>query len=155
MAEDNPHGVIRSRHQQQFNINVFVGPACFVTWAYREPLPRFPLTWSAKATGKGTTDRAWMWYMHDGAPPHFSRAVRGVLNNTRHDRGPGRGHMASTLARFERSPLLLTKKRHFIALWMPLETIRNYPGISKGMRWYMICVDLWAQPHGGHFEHLL
>jgi hypothetical protein len=23
-----------------------------------------------------------MWYMHDGAPVHFSRAVLGVLSNT-------------------------------------------------------------------------
>jgi hypothetical protein len=26
--------------------------------------------------------RARMWYMHDGAPAHFSCAVRDVLNNT-------------------------------------------------------------------------
>jgi hypothetical protein len=36
--------------------------------------------------------------MHDGAPAHSSRAVRDVLNNTNHDRWPGRGGpMASTL----------------------------------------------------------
>jgi hypothetical protein len=35
--------------------------------------------------------RARMWYMHDGAPAHFSRAVRDVLNNTYHDRWIGRG----------------------------------------------------------------
>jgi hypothetical protein len=29
--------------------------------------------------------------MHDGAPAHFSRAVRDVLNNTYHDRWIGRG----------------------------------------------------------------
>jgi hypothetical protein len=32
-----------------------------------------------------------MWYMHDGAPAHFSLAVRDVLNNTYHDRWIGRG----------------------------------------------------------------
>jgi hypothetical protein len=31
--------------------------------------------------------RARMWYMHDGAPAHFSRAVRYVLSNTHHDHG--------------------------------------------------------------------
>jgi hypothetical protein len=35
--------------------------------------------------------RARMWYRHDGAPAHFSRAVRDVLNNTYHDRQIGRG----------------------------------------------------------------
>jgi hypothetical protein len=32
-----------------------------------------------------------MWYMHDGAPAHFSRAVRDVLSNTYHDRYISRG----------------------------------------------------------------
>jgi hypothetical protein len=30
--------------------------------------------------------RARMWYMHDGAPTHFSRAVRDVLSKTCHER---------------------------------------------------------------------
>jgi hypothetical protein len=32
-----------------------------------------------------------MWYMHDGAPAHFSRAAQYVLNNTYQDRRIGRG----------------------------------------------------------------
>jgi hypothetical protein len=32
-----------------------------------------------------------MWFMRDCAPPHFSRAVRDVLNNIYHDRWIGRG----------------------------------------------------------------
>jgi hypothetical protein len=51
-----------------------------------------------------------MWYMHDGAPAHFNRAVRDVLNNTYHDRWISIGGpthcMASTLARFESSGFL-------------------------------------------------
>jgi hypothetical protein len=50
------------RRQQQFSINVgrdcwwlFGRPACFATSAYRQPLPRFPLTWSAKANGRCTS----------------------------------------------------------------------------------------------------
>jgi hypothetical protein len=35
--------------------------------------------------------RARMWYMHDGTPTYFSRAVRDVLNNTYHDRWIGKG----------------------------------------------------------------
>jgi hypothetical protein len=30
-------------------------------------------------------------YMHDGAPAHFSRAVRDVLSNTYHDTWIGKG----------------------------------------------------------------
>jgi hypothetical protein len=32
-----------------------------------------------------------MWYMHDGAPAHFGRAVRDVLCNTYRDRWIGTG----------------------------------------------------------------
>jgi hypothetical protein len=35
--------------------------------------------------------RARMWYMHDGAPAHFSRAVRDVFNNVYHDQWVGIG----------------------------------------------------------------
>jgi hypothetical protein len=35
--------------------------------------------------------RAWMWYMHNGAPAHFSRAVRDVLRNIYHCQWIGRG----------------------------------------------------------------
>jgi hypothetical protein len=33
--------------------------------------------------------------MHDGAPPHFSRAMRDVLSNTYHDPLIGRGEPAA------------------------------------------------------------
>jgi hypothetical protein len=40
--------------------DLFGGPACFATSAYRQPLPRFPLTRSARATGRCTTvPRKW------------------------------------------------------------------------------------------------
>jgi hypothetical protein len=32
-----------------------------------------------------------MWYMHDGAPAHSSRAVQDVLSNTYHYEWIGRG----------------------------------------------------------------
>jgi hypothetical protein len=70
---------------------VTIRPSCFATSAYRQPLPISPLAWSAKATGRCISGRARMWYMHGGAPAHFSRAVRDVLNNTYHDRWIGRG----------------------------------------------------------------
>lgn len=48
---------IRCRHEQQFSINVWAVRNClvcldFATSAYRQPPPRFPITWSAKPTGK-------------------------------------------------------------------------------------------------------
>jgi hypothetical protein len=48
--------------------------------------------------------RPWMWCMHGGAPAHFSRAVRDVLNSIYHERWLV--EEASTLARFESSGFL-------------------------------------------------
>jgi hypothetical protein len=90
--------------------------------------------------------------MHDGAPAHFSRAVRDVLNNTYVDKWTGR---AGTTARPPRSSHL--NPLHFY-LWEHLEplvyaapadteeealhhrtvdasqAIRNCPGIFERMR---------------------
>jgi hypothetical protein len=110
---------------------LFGRPACFATSACRQPLPRFPLTWSARATGSCTTGSwARMWYMHDGAPAHLSRAVRDVLSNTCPDQGIGTGGPAAWPPRQiwilgiyicgdTKMRLLLTTKNHFTtSLWM-------------------------------------
>jgi hypothetical protein len=88
--------------------------------------------------------RALMLYMHDGAPAHFSRAVRDILNNTYRGRRIGRGRLAAWPPRSpDLNPLdfhlrghvkplcmqpLLTTKRHFtIALWMPVRLFATIP----------------------------
>jgi hypothetical protein len=91
---------ILCRHQQQYNINVWarivgdslvglhVLPHRLTGNRYRDfllhDLPKLledvPLA-----------VRTPLWYMDGGAPAHFSRAVRDVLNNTYHDRWIGRG----------------------------------------------------------------
>jgi hypothetical protein len=121
--EENPHGVIRSTHQQQFSISVWariVGD--FATWAYRQPLPRFPLTCPAKISGKCTTGS------QSTNVAHFSRVMRDVLNNTYHGRRPGRGGPTAwpppspdvnSLEFYLCMQPLFTTKRHFpITLWM-------------------------------------
>jgi hypothetical protein len=82
------------KHQQQFSINVWAGivgdfsvglqvlPHRLIDNHYRNfflyHLPKLledvPLP-----------VRARVWYMHNGAPAHSSRAVRDVLSNTYHD----------------------------------------------------------------------
>jgi hypothetical protein len=109
-----------------------------------------------------------MRYMQDGAPVHFSRAVRDALNNTYHDR--------RTLCDIQRSPDLNPLDFY---LWEHLETlvyavpvdneealhhcildacqaISNYAGIFERMQRYMMrrgeaCIE----SRRGHFEHLL
>jgi hypothetical protein len=88
------------RHQQQFSINVWAGIVgeCLVG----------PHVLPHQLAGNHYQDfllhdlpmlledvslavRARMWYKHDGALAHFSRAVRNVLNNTYHNQWMGRG----------------------------------------------------------------
>jgi hypothetical protein len=157
-AEENPHGIIHSRHQQQFSIDartVIVGD-CLVG---PHVLPR-------RLTGNRFRDdlpnlledvplavRARIWYMHDGAPAHFSRAVRAVLNNTHHDRWIGRrGPIAWPPRSPDLNPLSFylwghlnvllyaaavdnEEKRHFtIALWMPVRLSATTPASLNGSR---------------------
>jgi hypothetical protein len=90
-----------------------------------------------------------MWYMHDGAPAHFIRAVRDVLNNTYHDRWIGRAgptawpplppylisldfHMWGNLNTL-RIQLLLTTERHFTtALRVPVRLSETTPTSLNG-----------------------
>jgi hypothetical protein len=96
--------------------------------------------------------RARIWYTHDGAPAHFSRAVRDVLNNAYHVRWIGRGEPTAWPPRSPHlNPLhfypwgrLKTLVYEYAA---PLDneealqhrvadacqTIRNCPGISERM----------------------
>jgi hypothetical protein len=110
--------------------------------------------------------------MHCGAPAHFSPAVRDVLNNTLIWRWIGRGGPTAWPPRYpDLSPLdfylwrhpkplclqlLLTMKRHFtITLWMSVRQSATTPASLWKRRSMLRCVDVWAESHGGYFEHLL
>lgn len=98
-ADANPHVAQRCHFQHRFSVNVWAGilgdsllgphvlPERLTGATYlqflEEVLPNFlddvPLDIRRK-----------MWFMHDGAPPHFSRAVHNFLNAT-YPRWIGRG----------------------------------------------------------------
>jgi hypothetical protein len=108
-----------------------------------------------------------MWYMHDGAPAHFSRVVRGVLNNVYHVQWVGRGGPTTWPPRSpDLSPLVLYLWGHVKTLVYvapvdneealhrhtvdACQTISSYPAIFERMRRSMIrgveaCIEL----HGG------
>jgi hypothetical protein len=111
--------------------------------------------------------------MHDGAPAHFSRAARDVLNNTYHYGWTGRG---GPTAWPPRSPDLDPLDFYLWGHLKPLvyaapvdkeealyhrtvdvcRTIRNYPGIFEQMRRSMMRrVEACIESHGGYFGHLL
>jgi hypothetical protein len=93
--------------------------------------------------------------MHDGAPAHFSRAVRDVLSNTYHDQWIGRGGPAAWPPLSpDLNPLDFYLSEHLKALVYAApvdneealhhrivdacQTIRNYPGIFGRMRRSML-----------------
>jgi hypothetical protein len=78
-AEENPHAVVQSRHQQQFSINVWTGiigdvlvdphvlPQRLTGNSYRHFLKNDLPTLLEDLP---LAIRAHMWFMHDGAQPH-------------------------------------------------------------------------------------
>jgi hypothetical protein len=108
-----------------------------------------------------------MWYMHDGAPAHFSRAVRDVLNITYHNQWTGReGPTAWPPCSPDLDPLdfyLWEHLKTFVyaapvdhCIVDACQTICNYFVIFEWMRWSMIRhVKACSESHGGHFGHLL
>jgi hypothetical protein len=112
-------------------------------------------------------------FMHDGAPAHFSRVVRDVLNSTYHNRRIGReGPTAWTPSSSDLHPLDFCLWGHLKALVYAApvhnvetlhqrvvnacQAIRNYPRIFQRTRQSKIrCVQECVKPHGGHFQHFL
>jgi hypothetical protein len=111
-----------------------------------------------------------MWYMCGGASAHFSRALRDVLSNTYHDRCINREWPTAWL------PCSLDLNLLDFYLWghlktlvyaVPIDneealdhrildacqTIRNYLGVFKRMRWSMKRrVEACIESHGGHLS---
>lgn len=179
---ENPHAIVERRHQRQFSINVWagivdgqlIGPYVlpnrlngrsyldFLQTVLPNLLDDVPLA----------TLRS-MWYMHDGAPPHYARAVAMHLNQEFGNRWierngpviwPARspdlnpcdfflwGHMkARVYAEPINSSVQLTQHVHQAAA-----EIRGDPAVFGRIRQSLqrraeICIA-----NGGlHFEHLL
>ena len=100
-ADENPHATIVSHHQHQFQpINIWAGIIgnCLVgSFVLPERLNgQLYLEFLKDAFVDLIEDlpletRRDMYFMHDGAPPHFSVSVREHLNNVYPNRWIGRG----------------------------------------------------------------
>jgi hypothetical protein len=154
------------RHQQQFSINACAGTVgdCLVgphvslsplTGIHYRDFPLHDLPKLLEDVPLAV--KALMWYMHDGAPAHFSRAVRDVLTNKYHGRWTGRGGPTAWPPRSpDLNPLYfyvwgnlqtlvyaapVNKKEAFQGTVDACQTIRNCPGIFERMRRSMMrCV---------------
>lgn len=179
---ENPHTTHQGRHQQQFKINVWVGivadcligpcvlPDRLNGDAYRaflennlpELLQDLPLA-----------VRGNLWFMHDGAPPHFQLHVRQFLDETYGRQWIGRGGPVSWPPRSpDLNPIDFYVWGHLKTLVYerPIdtrddllrriidacETIRNTYGIFERVRQSMTRrVDACIRENGRHIEHLL
>lgn len=98
-ADENPHGIRQTRHQVQFQINLWAGIIGHHLIGPVELPPRLNgqryLQFLQEQLPNLLEDlplqtRINMWFMHDGAPPHFSLIVREHLNTVYPDRWIGR-----------------------------------------------------------------
>lgn len=181
-AEENPHSLRQSRHQQQFSLNVWAAIiADHLIGPYFLPPRLNGLSYTQfleEELGPLLEDvplevRRQMFFMHDGAPAHFSRIARTFLNAHYPNRWIGRmGPIAWPARSPDLNPLdfflwgylkmqvYATPVSNIQVLRDRIlegcEQIRNIPGIFENVRQSMRrrCMACIAA-QGGHFEHLL
>lgn len=181
-AEENPHAIRNSRHQQTFSCNVWAGivgeyligpmflPARLNGQNYRRFLEEdLPLL----LEDVPLEIRRNLWFMHDGAPAHFSLLAREFLDNNYPNHWIGRRGPISWPARSpDCNPLdfFLWGYLKCLVYSTPIPTvevlreriihsfrvIQNTPGILEHVRQSMMrrC-EACIVAQGGHFEHLI
>nr|CAH7725180.1 unnamed protein product [Callosobruchus chinensis] len=99
-SEDNPYAFIEHHFQKQFSFNSwagiignhFIGPYFLPHRLTGEQYQRFLVHVLPELLEEvPLRERCRMWYMHDGAPAHFSLVARQVLNENYPNRWIGRG----------------------------------------------------------------
>ena len=98
-AAENPHEIRQSHHQEHFSLNVWaglVGDELIGPFFFPRILDGDTYLDFLQHHLNGLLDnvplnvRANMWFMHDGAPPHFRITVRDYLNFVFPERWIGR-----------------------------------------------------------------
>lgn len=181
-AEENPHAITETNYQYQFSVNVWAGiigdrligpfflPGRLDGRSYHNFLQEeLPLLLEDVPIAL----RNDMWYMHDGAPAHFSVMVREHLHALYPNRWIGRGGPQEWPAR---SPdlnsldfflwghvktLVYKTPIHTVEelrerIVTAFETIRNTPGIFERVRASMRRrIESCIISEGGHFQQFL
>lgn len=180
-ADENPHGFFEGNHQYQFSLNVWLGiidnhligphflPQRLNGEAYCHLLEQLPVLLEEVPL----QIRQHLWFMHDGAPAHFSIRARTHLDEVYANQWIGRGGPVNWPARSpDLNPLdfciwgylkslIYTNPVENIddlrnRIVAGCETIRNSPGIFHRIRNSMRRrVDACIEAEGGHFQHLL
>lgn len=182
-SDENPHAIKVAHHQHQFKLNIWagiidrylIGPIVipdrldgniylnFLQDTLPMLLENLPLLL-----------RREMWYMHDGAPPHFSVVVRQYLHHQYPNRWIGRGNDAPVKWP-PRSPEL---NMCDFFLWGAIKTevyktpvntrhdlltrilnagnhFNNPETLNRVQYHFLRSVNKCIQQDGGHFTHLL
>ena len=99
-ADENPHAIRQTRFQQEFSINLWAGIVNNYLIGPFELPPRLTGAIYWRFLRRNLQElleevplhiRESMWFLHDGAPPHFSRLVRQFLNVQFPEKWIGRG----------------------------------------------------------------
>lgn len=114
-----------------------------------------------------------MWFMHDGAPPHFALQARAILNQRFPNKWIGHGAATSWPARSpDLNPLDFYFCGHLkdIVYSRPIanveilrqrvqegfQQIQQTPGIWERVRQSMMrCLEACVRANGRHFEHFI
>lgn len=181
-ADENPHGIVETHFQEQFSLNVWGGiigdhligpfflPGRLTGDSYRHFLQyELPLL----LEDLPLLLRNQMWFMHDGAPAHFSILAREYLNEVYQNKWIGRGgpqpwpprspdlnsldfflwgHLKSLV--YATPVHTVDDLRHRII--DGFETVRNTPGVFERVRESMrrrseACI----RAGGSHFQQFL
>lgn len=180
-ADENPHAINPNRPQHQFSVNIWAGIIADHLLMFVLP-PRLNgiiyLNFLREELPILLDDvplqlRQNMWFMHDGAPAHFSVNVREHLNDSFQNQWIGRGGPVPWPARSpDLNPLDFYLWGHLKTLVYnsPIDTIeelelrisngiemiKQTPGIFERVRRSMRRrLNACIENNGGHFEHHL
>lgn len=181
-ADENPHALLESRHQARFSLNIwmgilggrFLGPVVLPNRLRGADYLNFLQNTMVDLFDDIPVDqRQQMWFQHDGAPPHYSIAVREHLHEAFPLRWIGRGGPVSWPARSpDLNPLdfFLWGYLKSLVYAIPVNSleqlqqrinqgchqIRANDGVLERVRLSFrrrcrACLEMG----GGHFEHLI
>ena len=180
-SRENPHAIRQSHSQHKFSINVWagiinnklIGPHFFEERLNGNHYLNFLQNVLPNLLRDENANFRGMYFQHDGAPPHFARAVSDFLNETYPNRWIGRGGPHSWPARSpDFNPLdfffwghlknlvyeeeINTRDQLLQRIITSFQRIKNNPNsIRDAVSNLNIRGRKCEEVNGGHFENLL
>jgi Transposase. len=182
-AEENPRAIKPIHFQREFKINVWagivndiiVGPAILPPNLNGENYLQHLRELPDLLDDVPILLRRDMWFMHDGAPAHFSVPVRNFLNENYEDKWIGRGNDApvhwpprspditpmdfflwGTVKSLVYAKPVNTRDELWTRIQNAFQIVRNNTGVLQRVHFnFLRRVTCCIAENGNHFEHLL